>query len=449
MEKEKLLVIDNEEAVRAHLSSALSEEYAVLSASGAQSAMEALRSERPPLVTLDLSMAHRAEDPGEGFRLLVRILQQDPITKVVIITGNNDKSSALTAISLGAYDFFTKPINIDLLKTVLKRAHYVRALEEEHRKLQKECWSRQFGEIIGNSECMQDVFAKVRKIATTDVPVLITGGSGTGKELVARAIHSSGLRAAKPFVPINCGAIPDNLLESELFGHEKGAFTGAHIQRTGRIEMAGGGTLFLDEIGELPPALQVKILRFLQDSRIERVGGREAIEVDIRVIAATNSDVKKLISEERFREDLYYRLAVVTIELPPLRERGEDKALLARAFLQKFSNERSQVKTLSPEALEAINDYDWPGNVRELENRIRRAITFADGPAICPSDMGFGEAGGVARALDLKKAKEELESRFVNLAIIKHRGNISRAAEELGLSRPTVHNIIKKYNIMK
>ncbi|MBI1911382.1 MAG: PEP-CTERM-box response regulator transcription factor [Deltaproteobacteria bacterium] len=446
MEKQKLLIIEDDESVRAQMKWALSGDYDLFFALEAEKAIQILRTERPPLITLDLGLPPHPHDITEGLRVLGRILQHDPIVKVIIVTGNSDKPSALKAISQGAHDFFTKPINIDELKTILKRAYYVYTLEEEYRRLQRQKDTQPFEEIIGTSANMQDIFSTVRRVATTDVPVLITGESGTGKELIARAIHSNSIRRGKPFIPINCGAIPDNLLESELFGHEKGAFTGAHMQRSGKIELAQTGTLFLDEIGELPLALQVKLLRFLQDHKVERVGGRETLDMDVRIIAATNRNIKKLIKEEKFREDLYYRLAVVTMELPPLRERGDDLILLARNFLQKFSTDKTLPKALSIEAIESINTYEWPGNVRELENRVRRAITFSEGPLIKPADLGFGTFEETSQ-LDLKKAKEDLEYKFVSMAIIKHNGNISKAAEELGLSRPTVHHIIKKHNI--
>lgn len=301
--------------------------------------------------------------------------------------------------------------------------------------------------MAGKSPCMLEVFKKVKKISPTDVPVLVTGESGTGKELIARAIHANSTRRESPFIAINCAAIPDNLLESELFGHERGAFTGAHMQRPGKIELACGGTLFLDEIAELPATLQVKMLRFLQDHLIERVGGRESIAVDIRVIAATNRPLKKMIAAEKFREDLYYRIAAVTIDVPPLRDRGGDVLLLANTFLQKYGPGRAL--SFSKEASEIICAYRWPGNVREMENRIRRAVAFCESGSVAPHDLGFEQDEKKHSRLNLKEAVKELEIKFVSMAILKHKGNISKAAEELGMSRPTLHNIIKKYNITK
>lgn len=449
MEKKKLLIIEDDDTVRVQMQWALAPEYDVLPAGDPESAMQALRSAEAPLVTLDLGLPPNPRDASEGFRLLGRILQHSPLAKVIVITGNSGRDNAMKAISHGAHDFMVKPVDIDELKIILKRALYIHSLEADQARLQKTQGGQGFEEILGLSTRMQDVFATIRKVAATDVPVLITGESGTGKELIARAIHQDSIRRDKPFIPINCGAIPEALLESELFGHERGAFTGAHTQRNGRIEMAQGGTLFLDEIAELPLPLQVKVLRFLQDHKLERVGGRGVINMDVRVIAAANKCLKKLINEGKFREDLYYRIAVVNIDVPPLRERGDDMVLLAKAFLNKYSPERLRPKSLSPEAIDTINAYNWPGNVRELENRVRRAVTFAEGPVVRPSDLGFGPFDDNNQNLDLKKAKEDLELRFVQMAIIKHNGNISKAAEELGLSRPTVHHIIKKYNMLE
>lgn len=447
MTKPKLLIIDDDEPIRTQMKWALIKDYDVFLAMDGEKAMEAVKEEHPALVTLDLGLPPHPEDTSEGLKLLGQILQSDPATKVIVVTGNPDKSAALNAISIGAHDFFTKPIDVDELKAILKRACYVHTLETEFRELQKQLTHKTFSDIIGSDDKMQAIFATVRKVATTEVPVLVTGESGTGKELIASAIHSNSLRNKNPFIPINCGAIPENLLESELFGHEKGAFTGAHIQRSGKIELANGGTLFLDEIGELPLQLQVKILRFLQDFKIERVGGRETLDMDVRIIAATNKDLKKMIAEGRFREDLYYRLAVIELSLPPLRERGEDIVLLARAFVQKFSPEGSKTKAFSEDAVNALYAYNWPGNVRELENKIRRAITLAEGPVITASDIGLDAPEAPADSLDLRLAREEVEKKIIKKAILKHNYNISKAADDLGLTRPTLHHLVKKYNI--
>jgi two-component system NtrC family response regulator len=425
---------------------ALIENHDVFLATDGEKAMELIESEHPPLVTLDLGLPPHPEDTSEGLKLLAQILRHDPSTKVIVVTGNPERAAALEAISLGAHDFFTKPIEIDELKAILKRAYYVYTLEAEYRALQRQVQQRSFGEIIGTSAEMEDIFSTIRKVATTEVPVLITGESGTGKELIARAIHNAGIRQEKPFVVINCGAIPENLMESELFGHEKGAFTGAHMRRKGRIELAEGGTLLLDEVGDLPLALQVKILRFLQNHTLEKVGGRESIAVDCRVIAATNRNIKKMVSDGHFREDLYFRLAVVSIEVPPLRKRDDDVLLLTNAFLQEFSTGRS-LKSLSEEAIKAITSYEWPGNVRELQNKIRRAITLSEGSTITPVDLGLQAVKIRERSLNLRRAKEELEKRHITMAMLRYQHNISKAAEELGLARPTLHTFLKKYKI--
>ncbi|MEK7846322.1 MAG: PEP-CTERM-box response regulator transcription factor, partial [Nitrospinota bacterium] len=438
MDKPKILIVEDDESIRTQMKWALVHAYDIFLVADANAAMELILREHPPLVTLDLGLPPAPEGTSEGLKLLVQILQSAPGTKVIVVTGNPERTAALNAVAIGAYDFFTKPVNIDELKVILRRAFYVYKLEAEYHTLQQQLTPDSFGNMAGVSPCMQEIFATIRKVSTTDVPVLITGESGTGKELAASAIHSHSLRHDKPFIPINCGAIPENLMESELFGHEKGAFTGAHIQRKGRFELAQNGTLFLDEIADLPLSLQVKLLRFLQDHKVERVGGREAIDIDVRVIAATNKDIKKLVEEGKFREDLYYRLAVVTIKLPPLRAREDDILLLAKTFLQRFAINGKGPKSFSHEAIEAINMYAWPGNVRELENKIQRAITFAEGLIITPADLGLTETcekpgtSFASQALDLKKAKEKLEMKFINAAIRKHNGNISNAAEELG-----------------
>ncbi|MEK7773509.1 MAG: PEP-CTERM-box response regulator transcription factor [Deltaproteobacteria bacterium] len=447
MNRQKLLVVEDDESIRTQMKWALVRDYDVYLAIDGENAMETLDRERPPVITLDLGLPPEPEGTDAGLRLLEQILRFDPSAKVIVVTGNPDRSAALEAISRGAHDFFTKPVDIEELKAILKRAFYVHTLESEYKALQRRLKTHSFGEIIGTSAVMQGVFTAIKKVSTTDVPVLITGESGTGKELVASAIHSNSVRRDRPFIPINCGAIPENLMESELFGYEKGAFTGAHAQKKGRIELANGGTLFLDEIGELPLQLQVKLLRFLQDYRLNRVGGRETIDVDIRVIAATNKDIKKLLPEGGFREDLFYRLAVVSIDLPPLKKRGEDVILIAKALLKLHTKDGAKPKTLSQEAIEALNAYDWPGNVRELENCIRRAITLSEGPSITAADIGLEPPKPAPTLFNLKAAKEEVELRLINRAISKNEGNVSKAADDLGLTRPTLYHLLKKYNI--
>jgi two-component system, NtrC family, response regulator len=413
--------------------------------------MELFETHGMPLVTLDLGLTTDPNGVEEGFRLLGELLRYRNETKVVVITGQGEREHALRAISAGAYDFFNKPIHLDELNVVLRRARHVHDLERENRELQRGTGVDSFEGIVGFCPAMQDVFRAVRRVAGSDAQVLIAGESGTGKELVARAIHRLSERGSSPFVAINCGAIPENLLESELFGHEKGAFTGAHTRRAGRIETAHRGTLFLDEIGELPVSLQVKLLRFLQEHRIERVGGRQEIAVDVRVIAATNADLDREMKEERFREDLYYRLAVVRVSLPPLRERGEDVAVLAKIFLERFAREnKKNISGFSAEALEALQTHDWPGNVRELENRVKRAIIMAEGRKLTSADLELSSSSPDRhRSVTLKEAREELERDIIQRTLRKHNGNMTRTAAELQVSRPTLYELMEKLGIRK
>jgi two-component system NtrC family response regulator len=404
-----------------------------------------------PVVTLDLGLTSDPNGVEEGFRLLDEILRFQKETKVIVITGQEQREHALRAISVGAYDFFNKPIQIDELNVVLRRARHVHDLERENRELQRSAGGDSFEGIVGFCPAIQEVFRAVRRVAGSDAQVLISGESGTGKELVARAIHRLSERSPGPFVAINCGAIPENLLESELFGHEKGAFTGAHMRRAGRIESAHRGTLFLDEVGELPVALQVKLLRFLQENKLERVGGRQEILVDARVIAATNADLDRQMKDEKFREDLYYRLAVVRLSLPPLRERGEDVTVLAKIFLERFAAEnKKSITSFTAEALEALQSYDWPGNVRELENRVKRAIIMAEGKKLSSADLELGSGSSDRyRSVTLKEAREELERDLIKRTLRKHNGNMTRTAAELQVSRPTLYELMEKLGIRK
>jgi two-component system NtrC family response regulator len=451
MDKIRLLIVDDVEDIRTQMKWALAEEYEVFEAESVTSAMELFETHRMPLVTLDLGLTSDPNGVEEGFRLLDEILRFQPETKVVVITGQGERGHALRAIDVGAYDFFHKPIQVDELNVVLRRAHHVYDLERENRELQRSAAGDSFEGIVGFCPAMQDVFRAVRRVADTDAQVLISGESGTGKELVARAIHRLSERGTGPFVAINCGAIPENLLESELFGHEKGAFTGAHARRAGRIESAHRGTLFLDEVGELSLALQVKLLRFLQEHRLERVGGRQEIAVDVRVIAATNADLDREMREERFREDLFYRLAVVRLALPPLRERGEDTTVLAKIFLERFAAENKKtVSGFATDALEALSSHDWPGNVRELENRVKRAIIMAEGRKLTAADLELGSAPSDRfRSSTLKEAREELERDLIRKTLRKHNGNMTRTAAELQVSRPTLYELMEKLGIRK
>ncbi len=447
----KLLVVEDDENIRMQMKWAFSQEYEVVLAEDRPSALAAAKRDHPAVVTLDLGLPPRPGCPEEGFLTLADMLEHNPLTKVIVITGQTERKHAIQAIGQGAYDFLCKPIEVEELKGILRRAFHVAQLQVEHGQQDVGGQGTIFEDMVGTSPQMLSMFEKVRKVAPSDAPVLIHGESGTGKELVSRAIHRLSTRKGGPFVAINCGAIPENLLESELFGYEKGAFTGAHAQRKGRVEGAGGGTLFLDEIGELPLPLQVKLLRFLQEHVIERIGGRVEIPVDARIVAATNVDLKKAMNEGRFREDLYYRLGVVTISLPPLRERTSDLALLADTFLQQYAVEHhKKVKGFSPRAHQALFAHSWPGNIRELENRIKRAVIMSEGARLTPEDLELSsEKSSDVGPLSLKDAREKMEREFVQKAILRHQGNLSRVAAELGVSRPTLYDLVEKFDLGK
>ena len=449
-DKPKLLIVDDSESIRAQMRWALGSEYEVYLAEDRHSALEALRREHPPLVMLDLGLPPHAQDVTEGFHTLKDTLREQAGTKIVVVTGRHEREHAHNAIAQGAYDFFCKPIELEEIKIVLRRALHVYQLEQEYRDLQHRVSVKSFAEMLGTSRQMREVFAIIRKVANTDVPVLIVGESGTGKELAARAIHQKSARKNSPFVVINCGAIPETLLESELFGHEKGAFTGAHIQRKGRIELAQGGTLFLDEIGDLSVGLQVKLLRFVQERQIERIGGREPIGINTRVIAATNTELKQAIKEGRFRDDLYYRLGVITIALPPLRERGEDIMLIAKVLLGRAAAEVGKVISgFTEDAQSMIRLYPWPGNVRELENRVKRAVIMSERQMVNPMDLELDGLPLQRDAISLREARKALESKLIQQAIARHRGNLTRVADDLGISRPTLYELIGKLGIKR
>jgi two-component system, NtrC family, response regulator len=447
--KPVLLIVDDDESIRSQLKWTLLNDYDVVEAEDRPNAMRAFAERKPELVLLDLGLPPHPGTPEEGFALIHELRAADDTVKLVVISGQGEKENAVRAIGSGAYDFFCKPVNVDELKAIATRALNVGRLEREFRKVQEQYETAGFEGILGESQAMQGVFTTVRKVAGAEAPVLVLGESGTGKEVVAVTIHRRSKRANGPFVAINCGAIPETLIESELFGHEKGSFTGAHMQRLGRVETADGGTLFLDEIGELPMALQVKLLRFLQDQHIERVGGRKPIKVNTRVIAATNVDLEKAIREGKFREDLFYRLAVVVVKLPPLRERERDTVLLAEAFLLRYAAEQGKRKLrFTKEAVNALQQYAWPGNVRELENRVKRSVIMADESKVTPADLGL-EGVADSSSLDLKEAREKVERELLTKALRKHRGKISPAAAEMGISRPTFYEMLQKLGIPK
>ncbi len=445
----RVLIVDDEDGIRTQLKWGLGDRFEVAVAANGEEARQAIQKERFEAVTLDLGLPPDPNGPSEGLRLLEELLTHDPAMKIVVLTGNSDHENAIRAVQLGAYDFYLKPVDFSELNSILQRACMLSRLDREALGATASTLTASpSAEIIGESAPMRRIFDTVRRVARTDVTVLICGESGTGKELVARAIHRNSPRRNRPFVAINCGAIPENLVESELFGHEKGSFTGAHTQRKGRLETADGGTVFLDEVAELSGPIQVKLLRILQDRQLERVGGRELIPLDVRILAATNRDIKRATQEGRFREDLYYRLAVVNIAIPPLRERIEDMHVLATTFLERFLTEyKVRVRKFSHDALAAMQAYSWPGNVRELENRIKRAVLMAEGRSITAADLELAGEPTQQPTQSLKAARNEVERRVLVEALQRFRGNISRAAQAVQLSRPAFHELLAKHSI--
>ena len=452
MDKAKLLIIEDDEDISNQMKWGLINDYDVFLAQDRAGALAIFKRIHPAVVTLDLGLPPRPSHVDEGFLTLAEMLGHDSLSKVIIITGRDEEKHAVAAIGAGAYDYLTKPIQLDELRVIIRRALHVSQLEREHRELesQKHLNAKSFEGMLGSSTKMQEVFEMIRKVASSDTPVLILGESGTGKELAARAIHLRSARKRGPFIVINCAAIPETLLESELFGHEKGAFTGAHIQRKGRIESAQEGTLFLDEIGALSLQLQAKLLRFLQEQRIERVGGREEIVVDARVVAATNTDLEQALVKGHFREDLYYRLRVVVIRMPLLRERDGDIPLLAKAFLHRHASEaKKRVAGFTPQAIRALETHSWPGNVRELENRVKRGVIIAEGTNVTQADLELTSRHAKYEGETLKKAREALETELIHQAVRRNNGNLTRAASDLGLSRPTLYDLMDKLGIRK
>jgi two-component system NtrC family response regulator len=443
-----LLIVDDDEQIRQQMKWSLCSDYKIVLAEDRRSALALFQRERPRIVTLDMGLPPHPRDPTEGLLTLSEILQTDFRAKVIVVSGNADRRTPLQAIEKGAYDFFTKPVDMHGLRIILRRAHQLYHLEEEHRALKRQ-WTP-FGEVSGTSPAMQEVYATLRKVAPADIPVFITGESGTGKERLARSVHEQSLRGSGPFVAIHCGAIPASLLESELFGNEKGAFTGADAQRKGRIECAEGGTLFLDEMGTASPEFQVKLLRFLQEGTIERVGGRKSFYVDARVVAATNADLKKAIEAGTFREDLFFRLNGVSITLPPLRARGRDVLFLAQTFLASYAEQTGKpIRGFSQEAIAAINHYSWPGNVRELENKVRGGIALSDGKWLTPADLDIPVSPMEESALPtLKEARSQFEKQWVEDTISRSDGNIPHAAKQLGISNRALHDLIVGHQIV-
>ena len=447
--KRAVLIVDDDENIRKQMKWALAKEYAVLLAENRQTALELHQQWSPGVVTLDLGLPPDPDGSTEGMRTLEDMLRLNPSVKIIVVTGNSERQNALKAVAQGAYDFQNKPVNVEELKIVLRRAYNLYTLEKELKalQLQKE-QEHAFEGIIGESAPVKNIFVTIEKIATTDTSVLITGESGVGKELLAQAIHSRSLRAHKPFIPINCAAIPETLLESELFGYERGAFTGAHGKKIGKFELAHEGTLFLDEVGDLGQPLQAKLLRFLQDQVIERVGGKTPIQLDVRVLAATNRNLEEDIRQGRFREDLYFRLNEIYIVVPPLRARENDALLLAKKFLYQFAmeNNRSNIKGFTSQASKFILEYPWPGNVRELRSRVKRAVVMTNGTLITPEDLDLPMH---TKPLTLKEARKQVEAKLIAESLERNQGNIELSAKELGVTRPTLYDLLKKYHISK
>jgi two-component system NtrC family response regulator len=446
----KLLIVEDDAGLQRQLRWAY-EDYEVLVAGSRAEAIDLLRAEEPDVVTLDLGLPPDPDGTSEGFATLSEILSLKPDTKVIVATGHGARESALRAIAGGAYDFYQKPVDIDELGLIVSRAFHVHALEQENARLAETASNdnRVLGRMITAAPEMLKVARTIERVANADVSVMLLGASGTGKELLARGVHDSSNRRKGAFIAINCAAIPETLLESELFGHEKGAFTGAVKTTEGKIEQADGGTLFLDEVGDIPLPLQVKLLRFLQERVIERVGGRRPIAVDTRVVCATHQNLESMIASGSFREDLYYRLAEIVIRIPTLAERPGDAVLLAKHFLSRFAPEmNASVKGLAPDALAALDAWAWPGNVRELENRMKRAVIMAEGKLVTAADLDLDSMGEDAGdVINLKTVREMADRTAIRRAIARTQGNISGAAKMLGISRPTLYDLLKQYEM--
>jgi two-component system, NtrC family, response regulator len=441
-----LLIVDDDHGLLRQLRWAFSD-HKVYLASTRQEATDLVGKDPVPVAIIDLGLPPDPNGASEGLAILAGILSIAPATKVIIATGNETREHALRAIALGAYDFYQKPIDIDVLQLIVARAERIFDLEAENRRLLEAAAASPVDGIIASSPEMLRVLRNIEKMAPTNVAVLLRGESGTGKELLARAVHKLSARAHAPFIPINCAAIPETLLESELFGHEKGAFTGALKQTIGKIESADHGTLFLDEIGDVPLPMQVKLLRFLQDQVVERIGGRNPVQVDVRIVCATNQDLDLMMAEGRFREDLYYRLNEVTVHVPPLRERAADAVMLASFFLSRFAAEYGRLaRGFSDTALAALRDYSWPGNVRELENRVKRAVVMSDGPLLSAADLGFATVGEEP-PLTIRDARARAEREALHLALAQAGSNLSKAAKLLGISRPTLYDLMQQHQI--
>lgn len=444
---QKLLIVEDDQGLQKQLRWAF-EDYQILAAHDRAEALELLRAEEPDIVTLDLGLPPDPDGTSEGFATLREILAIKPDTKVIIASGHGERQSARDAIALGAYDFYQKPVDIEDLTLIVSRAFHIRQLELENQRLSEQASGSHLilGNMISGDHSMAKLARTIERVANTNVSVMLLGASGTGKELLARGLHDNSNRKNGEFVAINCAAIPENLLESELFGHEKGAFTGAVKTTIGKIEQAHGGTLFLDEVGDIPLPLQVKLLRFIQERVIERLGGRKTIEVDTRIVCATHQNLEEMIAADQFREDLYYRLAEIVLTVPSLAERPGDPALLAKHFLSLYAKEmNSKAKGFAPDALEALDNWHWPGNVRELENRVKRAVIMTDEKKISAEDLDLDEKED--NFLNLRAARELADRRAIAHALARSQGNVSNAAKLLGISRPTLYDLFKQYDI--
>lgn len=441
-----LLIVEDDAGLQKQLKWSF-DDLEVVIAGDREAALVAVRRYEPSVVTLDLGLPPDADGASEGLATLEQILALAPATKVIVVSGNQDRANAVQAVAAGAYDYYHKPIEPEILRLIVNRAMHLHQLEVENQRLLQPQGGALNGVITGSAS-MQKVCRTVEKVAPVDATVLLLGDSGTGKELLARALHDLSPRVKERFVAINCAAIPENLLESELFGYEKGAFTGASKQTKGKIEYANQGTLFLDEVGDLPFSLQAKLLRFLQERVVERLGGREEIPVDVRVVCATHQDLRRLIEAGRFREDLFYRISEISINIPPLKAREGDSALLAHAFLEKFGAQYNKAsKGFTPDALSAIKGHAWPGNVREMENCIKRAVIMCDEIRIGVVDLGLPLSGAEPALLNLRQAREIAERDAVSRAIARANGNVARAAELLGISRPTLYDLLNRFGV--
>jgi two-component system NtrC family response regulator len=446
-DKPKLLIVEDDPGLQRQLKWAF-DDFEVIVADSRQGALAGLRRHEPPVVLQDLGLPPDPEGVSEGFTTLLEILKLAPHTKVIVVTGQLDRDNAVKAVGQGAYDFYQKPVDMDVLRLIVQRAYQIHDLEAKNRALVSEQARMPLAGVIAMSESMMRVCRMIEKVAPTNATALLLGESGTGKELLAQALHALSPRAGQSFVAINCAAIPDTLLESELFGYEKGAFTGAVRQTPGKFELADAGTLFLDEIGDMPLSLQAKLLRFLQDRVIERIGGRERIPVDVRIVCATNKDLPVLIERNDFRQDLFYRISEVTVRIPPLRERPGDAVVIAQAVMERRGREHGRaLRGFAPDALKAIQAYPWPGNIRELENRINGAVIMAEGKYIGADDLGLPADSPELEWLNLRSARQRAESDAIRQALAVASGNLSKAAELLGITRPTLYDLLDKNGI--